>query len=376
MDATSKGGAKRAIASSTTPTPHSLPALLPGIIIGDAFSPALEGTMTADEITARLSRLSSSAGAHAKWVAGNIVPANFMGIAIKGGVSSAILQPLNAVETALAAVGTASSLGIQSVSGFENPKPNGDPNGYHTWGLAVDVNYVTNPYIMHEGGEAALDIQLRPVFNRIARLMLAHDSVIPDLGRGATNAKQVYAALKAENLAMLDYFALMQDGPALVQKLNTVEGLLGYKAAFASGKTPGAPDMPDAAFVQRQMQQDWTVLTSRNPVPKIVAAPASSLVPHPTVFSSAPPVPAAMDRPFDGPASKGSPLLAGRSPLFGYMNLSWDLVNAFVTRGWVWGAIGFGVQSGDIMHFDARAMAALRFKDQATVGSLRLLVGV
>jgi hypothetical protein len=331
--------------------------------------------MTADEITARLSGRSSSAGAHASWVKQNIVPAWFMGLPVAGGVCRAILGTLSSIEPALTKLGNAASLGIQSVTGFENPQANGDPNGYHSWGLAVDINYVRNPYIMHESGEGALDAQLGPVFHRIARFMLVHDSVIPNLSKAATNARQAYDALKAENSAMLNYFALMQDGVALAAKLDTIEGLLGYKAAFASGMTPGAPDMPDPAFVQRQMQQDWTVLTSRNPLPRIVAAPSSGLVPHPTVFSAAPPVSGSMDRPFDGPASKGSPLLAGRSPLNGYLNLSWDVVNEFVSRGWVWGAIGFGTQSGDIMHFDTRGLGSLPFVGGGTIGALRSLYG-
>ncbi len=46
-----------------------------------------------------------------------------------------------------------------------------------------------------------------------------------------------------------------------------------------------------------------------------------------------------------------------------------------MSGGWVWGAIGFGGASGDIMHFDGRGLGALAFVGGGTVGRLRGLVG-
>ena len=259
---------------------------------------------------------------------------------ISGGVCSAISGVLRDVETALNNLGDWQTLGIRSVSGYQGPP---DFHAYHSWGLAIDINYVTNPYIMHEEGEVALDAQLAPVFNRIARFMIEadllehrmQDSIIPRLGIGATRVREVYRALQLESQAMKDYFALMQDGPALREYLESRDGKAAYQRAFASGKTVGAPATPDATFVQWQMQQNWKALTSRNPLPRIVPAPPSTAVLHPTVLSSVPPVPPSMDRPFDGPASKGSPLLEGRSPLNGDLDLSWNLINALVSKGFV-----------------------------------------
>jgi len=282
-----------------------------------------------DEITAFLTGAASSAGEHQRWLSANIdTAAQFMGVSINGGACRAIAPKLRAAEAALQPL-TASSLGIRRLDGFQR----GDFHAYHSWGLAIDVNYVTNPYIMHESGEGTLDAQLGPVFHRISRfLIISHpdhptqDSIIPQLG-STTNAKDVYKALTVENDAMKHYFALMQDGPQLQNYLSSSDGVTGYGRAFASGRTSGAPPTPDAAFVQRQMQQDWTVLTSRNPLPSIVPATPSAAVPHPTTFQAAPRVDPSIDRPFDGPASQKSPLLAGRSPLSGYLDLSTDLVN-------------------------------------------------
>lgn len=324
-----------------------------------------------DEITALFTGTSSPDGEHQRWLNDNIDnSATFMGVSISGGVCRAIKDKLKAAEAALKGL-TAKTLGITTVSGYQG----GGYKAYHSWGLAIDINYVTNPYIMHEAGEGKLDKQLEPVFNRISRFLIINetdhpspDSVIPQLGRKATDASKVYKALKIENEAMKHYFALMQDGPALLKYLGTDDGKTGYQRAFASG-TKGAPEKPDSGFVQRQMQQDWTVLTSKNPLPAIQPAPSNN-VPHPEQFDGAPKVDDKTDRPFDGPASQGSPLLKGRSPLSGYLDLSSDLVNTLVSIGFVWGAAGFGNESGDIMHFDARTMSNLKFKDGKSIGDL------
>lgn len=329
-----------------------------------------------DETIQLLSGAATPDGEHRRWVAANIdrgATSTFMGLRIAGGVCRTIEPLLRSVEATLTPLGTAQTLGITSVSGYQGP----DFHGWHSWGLALDVNYVTNPYIMHESGEQEVDNQLRPVFHRISRfLIISHpnhptqDSIIPRLGGSVTVPRDAYLALKVESEAMKHYFALMQDGAALQTYLNSPAGQTGYSRAFASGATRGAPATPDAAFVQRQMEQDWTVLTSRNPMPPIVPANPSALVPHPTIFHSAPRISPGLDRPFDGPASQGSPLLAGRSPLNGYLDLSDDVVNAMVSAGFMWGAVGMGSESGDIMHFDARNLTSLRFADGKTIGQL------
>jgi len=336
-----------------------------------------------DDITANFTGASSSAGAHQRWVSANIetnTSAKFMSRPISGGICKALLPTLRAVETVLTTLGDADTLGIRTVSGYQGPP---DFHGYHSWGLAIDINYVTNPYIMNESGERTLDAQLAPVFNRIARFMIeadllthrSQDSIIPQLGMRWTRNREVYRALQVESQAMKDYFALMQNGAALQQYLESRDGRAAYQRAFASGKTPGAPSTPDANFVQAQMRKDWMVLTSRNPVPRMVPPPTSSAIPHPVVVAQmAAPVPPSMDRPFDGPASLGSPLLPGRSPLNGYLDLSWNLIDGLVKNSFVWGAVGFGSESGDIMHFDARNLTSLTFAGGKTVGDLNRFI--
>jgi hypothetical protein len=335
-----------------------------------------------DEITAILEGAATpAANQHQSWLNSNLsTSATFMGIPITGGICRAMMPALASAEVALQRIGTAATLGVRSLSGFQG---NGF-HGYHSWGLAVDINYTTNPYIMNESGEGVLDRQLGPVFNRICRLMIVNDpkhpdssSIIPRLGelRRTRQLAQVYDAIRAESDAMQRYFTLMLDGAALQQYLNTPAGYQGYQAAFGpEGANPAgvsvAPTQsrsPNALAVQHQMEGDWTVLTTR-PIPQVQAPPSKAIsCKSDLMFQSAPRIPKG-DRPFDGPGGKS--LLRDRSPLAGYLDLSQELVRALVAAHLRWGATDFGAESGDIMHFDCGNLTGLGFPSGHTVGDL------
>src|SRR5262249_60070885 len=38
---------------------------------------------------------------------------------------------------------------VHGISGFQP----GKPSGLHPWGVAIDLDYLANPYVAHEGGE-------------------------------------------------------------------------------------------------------------------------------------------------------------------------------------------------------------------------------
>jgi|ERR1022692_336285 hypothetical protein len=343
-----------------------------------------------DEITAILEGVDPpAANQHQNWLNRNLdVLAKFMGVPITGGVCRAMQPALRAAETNLLRLGTAATLGIRTVSGFQG---NGF-HGFHSWGLAIDINYVTNPYIMNESGEDVLDKQLRPVFDRICQLMVVNDprhpeksSIVPRLGQLRRNhqLQQAYDAIRAESEAMQRYFTLMQDGDALKQYLNSPNGYQGYKAAFGPDgvnpepicKAPGQwtpvqlVTNSDALAVQHRMEADWTVLTSRF-VPQVVPPNSKAVVckQDDVIFERAPPLPTG-DRPFDGPRGVG--LLNGRSPLAGYLDMSAELVSALVNANLRWGATDFGAYSGDIMHFDCGNLGALTFPTGHTVADLK-----
>jgi hypothetical protein len=346
-----------------------------------------------DEITAILEGTNPPASnQHQNWLNRNLdTSASFMGVPIAGGVCRAMQPALRSAEGALRQIGTAATLGIRSISGFQG----GGFHGYHSWGLAVDINYTTNPYIMNEHGEGVLDRQLGPVFNRICHLMIVDDpqhpdkdSIVPRLGelRRTRRLQEAYDAIRVESDAMKSYFTLMQDGNALKNYLNTPAGYKGYVAAFgAEGadpaavltpRTPTPPTqtlIPNALAVQHQMEADWTVLTSRE-IPAVQDPPSNAIACYPDLlFQSAAPIPRG-DRPFDGPG--GQSLLKGRSPLAGYLDLSPELVRALVTANLRWGATDFGAESGDIMHFDCGNQSGLNFPTGRTVGDLQRAIGV
>jgi hypothetical protein len=189
----------------------------------------------------------------------------------------------------------------------------------HSHGLAVDVNYYANPYIMHEQGEPLQDERLAEVYHRVARVMLGRDSVIPvAITAGApepARTLRLYRALRDESRAMIAYFRLMQDRDALARFL----------------ATPHPQLAGDAEAVQRRMAQDYVTLSGR-------AGPSVSGLDYPS------PEPMGGDPPFAGDPTY-------RGPELGFLNLREELVRAFTDAGLRWGGTDMGASSGDLMHF-------------------------
>lgn len=217
--------------------------------------------------------------------------------------------------------------GVASISGY---RPG---SRYHSLGLAVDLNYFANPYIMHERGEEELDARLAPVYHRIARLMLGRDSVIPEqitLGTPSEErSMRLYDELREESRAMVTYFRLMRDREAVASHLQAL------REPVSSEYLPLLlPDgsAPTAEGLQRQMMADYVTLAGRPgpPVPGLE-------------------YPAAEDLGGDPPFA-GDPLYRG--PEKGFMNIPREVVRALVRVGLRWGAVDFGRSSGDVMHFD------------------------
>lgn len=187
----------------------------------------------------------------------------------------------------------------------------------HERGLAVDINYFANPYLMHESGEEPQDARLAPVYHRIARLMLGRDSVIPEEITSGTPSPErtlrLYRALHAESRAMIAYFRLMQNRTALER--------------FRARRAP----VPGTETLQRQMAQDYVTLSGR-------AGPAVPGLVYPA------PETAGGDPPF-----AGNP--AYRAPEFGFLDLREELVRALTEAGLRWGGTDMSTNSGDVMHF-------------------------
>ena len=238
--------------------------------------------------------------------------------------------------------------GITSIGGFR------DEISPHGAGVAIDIDGGKNPYVMHQKGTEAADKEIGPVYPRIAEFILndpidGEQSIIPKLittmknlpnatGGRADRLGQYWDRLKAESDAMIKYFELMKDEAAL-------------KAFLAAGWKTKHPKATPPAYddVVKQMWEDYRTLGGRIPT----TAPAS--VVNFKVKDIA-------GRPFDpfGGNPKGDPGI-------GFMTIPREVV---VGLGQVvprWGAIDFGPESGDIMHFDDRYGLGKPFWDAKAV---------
>jgi hypothetical protein len=258
-----------------------------------------------------------------------------------GAIAGPVGAPVGLAAGLAAGVGAASaaggpSWGVNSVGGYRAS------SGWHNWGLAIDLNADSAPYIIHEACEADLDSQLVPVYHRIARFMLSRDSVIPtDITRGTVGASRtarLYQSLAEESAAMISYFSLLRTPANLAARLQTRP--LDASAALAFF---GDATSPTYTNVLRQIMRDYVVLKGQSgpavpgeTYPTLAALPAVTCGTRQRV----------PDRPFAGGG-------AGRDPLNGFLSIRREIVVALSAQNLRWGAIDFpGGASGDIMHFD------------------------
>lgn len=242
------------------------------------------------------------------------------------GLRPTFLRKLQRGEAAAAKSigGSSPTLGIVSAGGYRVS------DGFHGWGLAVDLNYDSCPYIMHERGAAALDAELGPVYTRISRLVLKRDSVIPKEitrdNRAASRVASLYDALAEESTAMIRCFGLMQDTSRLAAAISAMPAGTDWRPISGSAGPPTADALQD------QLMADYVTLSGR-------AGPPITGKSYPAPRKSA------SHRPF-----QGNPKLRG--PELGFLSVRRDLVIALTAEGLRWGAIHFGGESGDVMHFD------------------------
>jgi len=303
----------------------------------------------------------------------------FLGLPVHAHKS--LVDRLKVAEGILAKQGLAdhTKLGITEVKAYQG----GDFHGLHSFGAAIDIDAATNPFIAHEHNEKGLDKELEPVYQRIARFILGTDSIIPGLksqppttGNPGDRAGRFYDNLLLESDAMKQYFQYMQNAQELNKYLNSPDGYARAQNTSTFGSILNAYDLFEPAtefqwpppspittrkvdFIRRRMMLDWVILTGE--AGPNVASVSTAIYPgdplqlfsmYPRVHPAVPDKPGegSVDRPFD----THSNTYAGRTPLAGFLNLRKELVLAMVGAGLSWGAIDFGGESGDIMHFDTR----------------------
>jgi N-acetylmuramoyl-L-alanine amidase len=280
---------------------------------------------TPDEVVTQIDQLQKTSygsytGYRSKLVDGRVFGQNISGL------RPGFLKKLQAGEAAAAKAigGSPPAFGIVSAGGFRTS------DGFHGWGLAVDLNYDSCPYIMHNRGLAAIDRQLEPVYTRIAGFLLQRESKIPaEITKGNRDAKRIealYDWLAEESNAMIRYFQLMQDTAKLSAAIAALPANADWRPISGGGAAPNADAMQD------QMMKDYVTLAGRS-------GPAVSGKSYPAAPKDA------SHRPFHG-----NPKLRG--PERGFLSLRKELVIALTAQGLRWGAIHFGRESGDVMHFD------------------------
>jgi len=287
-----------------------------------------------DEIVQQLDkRQGTSFGNYAGYRA-SLINGTVFGHSVSG-VTRSFLRKLQKAEAdATKAIGgTNPDFGVVTVSGYRA----GD--GMHNWGLAVDINYDGLPYIMHERGEEALDRDLKPVYERIARFILHRGSVIPigitQGNRSAARTSDLYDRLLEESNAMMRYYRCMQDPKELAAMIQAAPSGFDWKPISGSSSAPTVDSL------QTQMMIDYVTLAGRS-------GPAIPNKNYPTARTINRSTKGRADRPFE----TSNP--AQRAPELGYMSIRKETVMALTGVGLRWGAVDFGGESGDVMHFDDR----------------------
>ncbi|MFC9693713.1 hypothetical protein ACFTSF_34495 [Kribbella sp. NPDC056951] len=220
----------------------------------------------------------------------------------------------------------ASDWGITDIGGLQAGE-----HGLHTFGLAIDVNYATMPYLMNESGEKALDLKLAPIYQRISWLMLGRASTIPAGGTAS------YDAHKEEAKAMRDYFALAKDSAALQARLHDSKDV-SIRGVFGD---PPPPAGEREARLRELIAADHAQLTAKpeanpnwKPNPKL-KKPVSEQKPN------------MMDAPFGPDEGHGDP--ADRT-----FTIRKEIVEAIraADPAMKWGGTDLGGENGDLMHFE------------------------
>jgi N-acetylmuramoyl-L-alanine amidase/peptidoglycan hydrolase-like protein with peptidoglycan-binding domain len=285
---------------------------------------------------------------HADYLAKEIKSAKLFGLTVGGGIRPDFYKKLQQGEKEAArlihpdgAPVTAAEWGLKIISGMQARKG----RSWHPWGAAIDIDSNLNPYVMHESGETAIDKMVAPSYQRIAKLMLKRDSVVPaDISLSAEEkakkaktpkeprsdrVSRLYDSLLEESDAMKRYFRIMQD-QALLQKEIDKHKPLG--ATFWNdvwGVKTGTPSLDE---LQETMMRDYVVLSGQKG-----PAIAGKTYPDP-------------EKIYKG--LKGDAPFVGRKPENGFLAIRKEIVTGLTNAGLRWGAVDFGAPSGDVMHFD------------------------
>lgn len=294
-----------------------------------------------------------------------LVTTTFLGIPVT--VHTKMAERLKSAQDSLKYSENQQKHGISTLTGKQ---PHG--SWLHSVGCAVDINYETSPFLMHEEGEANYDVELAQVYERIAQFILGRASVIPLEITQYNASKQrrdyLFEKMKEESDAMRTYFGLYMRRPeeSLDQYLGTPTGAdRARRTNWKVGVPPGTVPTWQMAF--RQIQRDYVMLTGRNGGPQVLMSgvsgrfqgwrnPCDAGMCYPSApnLSQENGARRSEDAPF---TNKNNPAI-NRDPQNGFLSFDHEVVAALTDAGLTWGGIGFGAGgpraggSGDVMHFE------------------------
>jgi hypothetical protein len=310
LDALARHNATTPVPAGPTVAPTTAPTARP------AASPAggFRNEWASEVLGTIRGELAATGHSPETWWDGMIAPV-WLGRRFRNGIHEVLLRKLQAAEAHLRRLPAYASLsdaelgralGLrEDIGGARTGR-----SSMHSFGLAVDVEYTANPWILGNPDAPTSNESTRQACNRAAllaggRVIDTAPPFLSGLARGGTAA--AYDALRSLHLELVAYLGLA--GNAAAARTHVARN-----AAVAGLMQPGESTDAAAARWAEQARADLARLR----------LPGSNFHPR-------------------------------RDPLRGFLSLDRDLVIALRDSGRLaWGAIDFGAQSGDVMHFDAR----------------------
>ena len=256
--------------------------------------------------------------------------------------------------------------------------------GWHARDQAFDLDYIANPYVMHEAGEGDLDRDLRGVYQRIAGLMLLRGSIIPDDirtvrpvrgGSGtqrtwrrneAITVGELYDLLRQESDAMASYFGLLRPapagatpGPVNTASPTTLDDYLQRFQADTFGQSHAGLGLgTTAAALRTRIAEDYLIVGGSSRQLQSLSGQTSRALGASTPPSRPGDRPFTHGQPAGAMTSRGQPDPASlRRPELGFLAMPREVVEALTEVGLAWGAIDIPGEPGDMMHFDCRLIS-------------------
>jgi hypothetical protein len=295
-------------------------------------------------VDARLRVASGGEFTAANWWRGMANP-GWLGRRFSDGVHLVLIRKLRQAEALLLAqpayagmtgVQLGAALGI--VEGHKGARPRASTASMHTFGLAVDIEYIRNPWIVGQhidggarrpspAGEVTRDAngKLTRALNRAA--LLVHGEII--------DMTSVYLSRLSSGTAGAAWDDLHRRHSALRSYLAVAGDAAGARAFVAANRAVAG--VVAAGETDDHAARRWAGFATAD----LAALRLGS-------------VKRKNGRGNDESVAQSN--FAGRDPRLGFLSLHRDLVVALRDgAGLAWGAIDFGpTESGDVMHFDCR----------------------